>query len=276
MGFSSGYGFTGGGSGGGGTYSIVGVVANYSALPSPASATNKFYWVENSQGTAWLPFSLGGTYYNNGLYYSNGVSWEYMDVPYQATQLEVNTGTNNDKFVTPATLKNLNGSFNRKIYNYLNTDSTHTGSTNEVVISNLQVDGGVMGANGKLVTDSVPFKVGTLGNATFRRYVSTVGTNTVGATGTPASSTQIGTNILAATNLISGFQRELVNKNSESSNTCYPSGTSATTDFAVSTSARTTVNINTANNFWVVDSVQLGNSGDTAGYDNIQLYIEKP
>lgn len=276
MGFSSGYGFTGGGSGGGGTYSIVGVVANYSALPSPASATNKFYWVENSQGTAWLPFSLGGTYYNNGLYYSNGVSWEYMDVPYQATQLEVNTGTNNDKFVTPATLKNLNGSFNRKIYNYLNTDSTHTGSTNEVVISNLQVDGGVMGANGKLTIDSFIYALGTAGTKTFRLYVSTVGTNTVGSTGTPASSTLIGTNQLNATQLAGGFIRDLVNKNSESTNNVYPATTSANSDLPAQTVARTTVNVNTANNFWVVMTTQLANSGDTAGSDSIQLYIDKP
>lgn len=80
------------------------VVANYSALPTPGTVTGQFYWCSNSQGTSWLPGSLGGTYYNKGLYYSNGVSWEYLDTPYQATQAEVNTGTNTDKFVTPATL----------------------------------------------------------------------------------------------------------------------------------------------------------------------------
>ena len=91
------------GSGGGTTITVV---ANYSALPSPASATGLFYWVESSQGTSWLPGSLGGTYYNSGMYYSNGVSWTFMNVPYQATQDEVNTGTNNDKFVTPNTFTN--------------------------------------------------------------------------------------------------------------------------------------------------------------------------
>jgi hypothetical protein len=82
------------------------VVINYSALPNPTTVATKFYWVSNSQGTQWLPGSLGGTYYPKGLYYSNGVSWEYMETPYQATQLEVDTGTNNDKFVTPNTLNN--------------------------------------------------------------------------------------------------------------------------------------------------------------------------
>jgi len=82
------------------------VVTNYSALPTPATASGKFYWVSNSQGTAWLPGSLGGTYYNSGLYYSNGTTWEFLNVPYQATQAAVNTGTVTDQFVTPATLKN--------------------------------------------------------------------------------------------------------------------------------------------------------------------------
>lgn len=82
------------------------VVANYAALPAPGTVSNNpFYWVSNSSGTAWLPGALGGTYYSAGLYYSNGVSWEFLSVPYQATQAEVDTGTNTDKFITPATLR---------------------------------------------------------------------------------------------------------------------------------------------------------------------------
>ena len=91
-------------SGGGG--SSISVVANYSALPSASINSGKFYWASSSQGTKWLPGSVGGTYYPNGLYYSNGTSWEYFESPYQATQSEVNTGTNTDKFVTPSTLSN--------------------------------------------------------------------------------------------------------------------------------------------------------------------------
>ena len=90
--------------GGGGTE--ITVVANYSALPDPTTVSGQFYWCESSQGTSWLPGSLGGTYYNSGMYYSNGVAWQFMNVPYQATQTEVNTGTNTDKFVTPSTFAN--------------------------------------------------------------------------------------------------------------------------------------------------------------------------
>lgn len=82
------------------------VVANYDALPEPTTVANKFYWAENEQGSFWLPGSLGGTFYNAGMYYSNGVSWSYMKSPAQATQAQVDAGTNNDRFVTSETLKN--------------------------------------------------------------------------------------------------------------------------------------------------------------------------
>ena len=84
------------------------VVANYSALPNPTTVSGQFFWAEASQGTSWLPANVGGTYYSAGMYYSNGTSWSFLDVPYQATQAEVNTGTNTNKFVTPSTLKNQN------------------------------------------------------------------------------------------------------------------------------------------------------------------------
>ena len=80
------------------------VVANYSALPAVGTVTGEFYWCSASQGTSWLPGGLGGTYYSAGLYYSNGVTWEFLSVPYQATQAVVHTGTVTDQFVTPATL----------------------------------------------------------------------------------------------------------------------------------------------------------------------------
>ena len=82
-------------------------VANYSLLPAASDNTDLLYIVENSQGTYWLPGSLGGTFYVKGFYYSNGTTWLYAgEIPYNATQGDVNTGTINDQFVTPATLKN--------------------------------------------------------------------------------------------------------------------------------------------------------------------------
>ena len=110
------------GSGGGGGGTTITTVANYSALPLATAVSGKFYWCEASQGTKWLPFSMGGTYYPLGMYYSNGVTWEYSETPYQATLAEVNTGTNTDKFVSPYTFTNAD-----KWSNY--TPNTRTIST---------------------------------------------------------------------------------------------------------------------------------------------------
>ena len=85
-------------------YSAVTSVANYSALPDPTTVPGEMYVAENEQGTSWLPGSLGGTYYPEGMYYSNGVKWVYQKSAYQATQMEVDAGLNTDKFVTPSTL----------------------------------------------------------------------------------------------------------------------------------------------------------------------------
>ena len=96
------------------------VVANYSALPDPTTVGDKFYWCENSQGTAWLPGSLGGTYYPRGLYYSNGTTWEYMETPIQATQAEVDAGIIDDRFVSPNTLYNADQWNSVKVKLYTN------------------------------------------------------------------------------------------------------------------------------------------------------------
>jgi len=184
------------------------------------------------------------------------------------------TDASNKRFVTDAQLSLIGSATNRKIVNYANTDSTTTGSTAEVVVSNLAVSGGLMGANGKLSIDSFIFKSGTAGTATFKYYISTVNTNTIGNTGTPTSSTLIGTNVLTATQLSGGFIRDLINKNSQSVNNVYPATASANSDLPAQTVARTVINFNTANNFWVVTTVQLSNSADTTGIDSIQIYVD--
>ena len=47
-------------------------VANYSALPDPITVPYQIWICENAEGTQWLPGSLGGTYYPEGEYVSNG------------------------------------------------------------------------------------------------------------------------------------------------------------------------------------------------------------
>jgi hypothetical protein len=96
------------------------VVANYSALPAVGTVTGKFYWASAEEGSRWNPFT--GAYKNAGMYYSNGVTWEFLNVPYNATQSEVNTGTNTDKFVTPNTLTNATVITNKELLS--NKDAT--------------------------------------------------------------------------------------------------------------------------------------------------------
>lgn len=102
-----------------GTYQApIIVAANYTAILALPPITGKFYWASSSQGTSWLPGGLGGTYYSAGLYYcanSVGPVMQFLDVPYQATQAEVNTGTNDDKFVTPLTLTNATVITNKEL-----------------------------------------------------------------------------------------------------------------------------------------------------------------
>ena len=88
-------------SGGSGAGTVINTVSNYASLPDPTLASNDFYWVSSTQG-----YRILGTYKSNGLYYSNGTSWEYIDAPTTATQNEVNTGTLTDKYLTPSTFEN--------------------------------------------------------------------------------------------------------------------------------------------------------------------------
>lgn len=41
----------------------------------PGSAVGEIAYAENSQGTPWLPGTLGGTYYPAGFYVWNGIDW---------------------------------------------------------------------------------------------------------------------------------------------------------------------------------------------------------
>lgn len=79
-------------------------VPNYSALPAPATAVNKYYRTLAGENTSWRPAWLGGTYYPEGIYFSDGLTWDFVgEFPYQATQVEVDAGVNDKNFVTPAT-----------------------------------------------------------------------------------------------------------------------------------------------------------------------------
>jgi hypothetical protein len=162
-----------------------------------------------------------------------------------------------------------------KLYVYQNTDSAVTGTTSQTVLFNGKINGGEMGLNGVLNINAVLYKIGSLGNFSCNMYLSTVGTNTVGSTGTPASSTTIAS--YAFNTLYGGrFSRTLANKNNQSLNNIFTVSNSVINDNGFNHSPRDTINFNTANDFWVVITGRLANAGDTGGLDNVQVQIDKP
>ena len=81
---------TGGGSSTPTTQIIKYNVLNYSDLLSTVTPSmGEFAYVQNEQGTKWLPGTIGGTYYASGLYYYTGTTW-INDLTSIAAQLAVN------------------------------------------------------------------------------------------------------------------------------------------------------------------------------------------
>ncbi len=182
-------------------------VQNYSALPAANTVPGAYYFCEESQGTWWLPGSLGGTFYNSGLYYSTGTDWVNVEVPFQATQAEVNAGVNNDKFVTPLTLTTWSG---------LGTYVPYTGATTNVNLGAFNLTtpkiygGSAVGstldlvgtsANGTSSVGAIAFKVGNNG-ATTAGTIYNNGQFLYGTTTAPGGALAIPFRIGSGTNTI--------------------------------------------------------------------------
>lgn len=77
-----------GGGGGTGT-GFIGIFTNYNDLIAqfPTAPLLSLAYVENSQGTPWLPGSMLGTFYSKGTYIWNGIEWS-SDVDEIAKALE--------------------------------------------------------------------------------------------------------------------------------------------------------------------------------------------
>jgi len=63
--------------GAGGDVNYQGSFTNYTALTTayPAGNAGFFAFVENAEGTQWLPGSIGGSYFGAGWYYDTGLIW---------------------------------------------------------------------------------------------------------------------------------------------------------------------------------------------------------
>jgi hypothetical protein len=76
---------------GGGVNSIgfTNVAQNYTALSLIAGVTGQLSYVIDSEGTAWLPGTLGGSYYPSGIYVYDGANW-VSDRNAISQQLQIN------------------------------------------------------------------------------------------------------------------------------------------------------------------------------------------
>jgi hypothetical protein len=87
---------------------FVGTFSNYTTLTTqfPTATFGDIAVVENSQGTAWLPWTLGGTYYPQGTYYWDGSKWDSNLELISEELQEVNNKISND-FVIVYKIENL-------------------------------------------------------------------------------------------------------------------------------------------------------------------------
>lgn len=169
------------------TFTGYASVANYSALPSASAHNSETYEVLASQGTAWLPGSLGGTYYSAGFYYSNGITWNYLgSAPYQASQSDVNAGLITDQFVSPNTLLNITATISGLTAGTVITNANLTGQatslgnavtlTNSAVISKV-LTGYISGAGTISATDTILQAIqklnGNIGSITSSQWIAT-------------------------------------------------------------------------------------------------------
>lgn len=233
------------------------VVANYSALPDPTTVSGQFYWCENSQGTAWLPGSLGGTYYSAGMYYSNGVSWSFIAVPYQATQDEVNTGSNTDKFVTPNTFANASKwltKVNASRYAF-NTKTSITGTSSESNICSFKIDGGAYASTDGFKFDFTQYKGATAGAITYRAYIGTT---------SGARTNQILAAAITGANRTGDVTRRYY-IDGGSLDCAVPFTSNAQSGLSGFGSVNTPISVNMANDLWITITAQGQTSGETVG-----------
>ena len=235
----------GGLEGGGGGSAII-EVANYSALPSPIGLGGELYAVLASQGTKWLPGSLGGTYYPKGLYYSDNVNWVFTETPYNANQATVDAGTNDDQFVTS---KTFNDSAQLAAKAPL-ASPTFTGvvTTPDITVTGLTTTRVVFATTGGALTDDANLTFGS-GNLNIGTSVTTpllIGGSAVGDKVSVKATTGNGTLTATAFELLVG-------------------NNGATVPITVLNNGRVGINNTTPNNAdSIASEISIGNSSKAA------------
>lgn len=178
------------------------------------------------------------------------------DAVYDALALKLDT---NNSAVTDA--RDL------KYAAYSNTDSSHTGNTNETYLKGLLVPN--LTTNSTLDILGLLNKTGTAGNITWNLYYNT--TNDL--TGSPV---KISTSTQTASQLYGGkFIRTIINKNSLTDNYIYRATVAAVNDFTQNASAMTSLGVDLSGKYLIITAT-LANSGDTAILSAFQLIHTRP
>lgn len=159
----------------------------------------------------------------------------------------------------------------RRLLFYQNTDSSITGTLTETILTpnTWLVPAGFMNANSILYIPAYMTKTGTAGACTWKVLINTsyslVGAVQLHTTGSAWS----------ATTKSGGLSNvRLINRNSLTSQV---SSFISSGDFnAFSTNAAVALTINTANQFYIMITATLANTGDTATLINAQVEYQKP
>jgi hypothetical protein len=143
------------------------------------------------------------------------------------------------------------------------TSAAVTGGTTETLVDSLLVPGGTFQANDIVNIVIRSNKTGTAGatSVRFRLHTSSALAGTVGGISTGGT-----------TNLYNDMGRNIVFKNSVSSQTVYVISSSAQNDLAAVGAARSTLSVNFAIDQYIVISLQNGNAGDSSTIDS--WYVE--
>lgn len=156
----------------------------------------------------------------------------------------------------------------RQMFAYYNQDLTHTGDTFETVLHTISIPANSMNINSKMEIFATLRKVGVSGTNQFKVYVNT----TANLNGSPK---MIGTFTLSSTTIATGFRRQVVCKNSQSTQYVYNNASTGNTDFLNTTGQRVALNADFSQQQYLVFTVKLSNISETGGIDDIQVYIDE-
>lgn len=143
------------------------------------------------------------------------------------------------------------------------TSAAITGNTNQNIIGSVAIAANTFSATSRAELRAMTTKTGTAGDCTVRVYINTVDSLS-GATLIATSG------YTSATNLYSQFERQIVFK-SATTFTVYSASNSSSLSDRVGTFAPSTITYDTTQQYYLIFTVQLANSGDSVRLNDYEL-----